>query len=421
MLTLVLLAQFWGPSDDVRPFEKDARLVAAHYLIDYEADAGAFVDHPPGWKGFSGRSADWHRTQLAEMRKAGIDVALVRGGAEAVKALAEALDEGPRVAPVAGSFDDARAFYALVPPRHWALLGKRPLVWMAPGSKPPFDAVRAGFKDVGRDPFIVAEEGGDATVAWGAARTGPREFDVVSVGPGFDDGRPKEAVARDGGRRYEKAWYVALRLRPRIIAIETWNNFRDATEVCESREHGRAYLDITAKGADKHHRGEALPRPTGRWSKYDRAVWNLKYEPFEGGLRPVEADDGLFKKVDLAGIDVLTTKENDKGSVRCLYFDVDDSWSFWETRNFAITVEYLDLGQGSFALEYDSADASLARSLRPYKRAGEHAFTGTGEWKFARFELKEALFANRQSGGGDFRLVIDKRGLSVRRVTVRPN
>jgi hypothetical protein len=371
-LLLVLLAQagpHFAKTDDVRPFERGRRLVAAY------------------------------GTALDEFRKGDVDVALVPFPAD-IKAVVDTLGtlDGPRVAPaIDASCKDlaaaARDFYSLVPPRHWAIVDERPIVWLPAVDAPrALDLLRETFeKGIARTPFVVAELSwkdtkADARYAAGAAA---RELDVVTVA---------------GGAGYEKSWYIALRIQPRFVAIESW-----------SKEH----MEPTSKYADKLRRGEGLMLPKGPWTGERNVNWQVKYAPFERGLKPVSTDDGLFEKVELAGIEMITTKANKLGTKRCLYFDVDDSWQFWEKRTVAIVVEFLDQGQGSFVLEYDSADAKLELPARAQKSAGEVGLGGTGEWKQATFPIGDAYFAGRLTGGADFRLVVDKRGLAVRRVVVR--
>ncbi len=35
--------------------------------------------------------------------------------------------------------------------------------------------------------------------------------------------------------------------RPNIVMIETWNELHEGTDICETREYGRQYIDMTAK------------------------------------------------------------------------------------------------------------------------------------------------------------------------------
>jgi hypothetical protein len=83
-----------------------------------------------------------------------------------------------------------------------------------------------------------------------------------------------------------------------------------------------------------------------------------------------------------------------------------------------VAVEFLDLGEGSFSLEYDSGDRTLPAERRVVKSAGSVRFTGTGGWRTETFQLPDASFGNGQPGGTDFRFTVEGRGLSVRSVIV---
>jgi hypothetical protein len=156
----------------------------------------------------------------------------------------------------------------------------------------------------------------------------------------------------------------------------------------------------------------------GKWTTATQVAYTILYTPHEQGLKPVPVEDGLVDEVRLRGFEALSTKENKKGTVRRMCFDVDDSFCFFDRRSFEVAVEFLDLGEGSFSLEYDSGDRTLAAEQRAVKTAGTARFTGSGEWRTEVFKLQDATFGNGQPGGSDFRLVVDKRGLSVRAVLV---
>jgi len=99
-------------------------------------------------------------------------------------------------------------------------------------------------------------------------------------------------------------------------------------------------------------------------------------------------------------------------------FDVDDSFCYFDQRAFEVAVEFLDLGEGEFSLEYESGDKTVGPEQRVVKSAGSVRFTNSGRWRTESFKLPDAMFGNGQPGGTDFRFVIEKRGLSVRAVMV---
>lgn len=399
------------------------------------------------------RDAAGHRRELQEMGRIGVDAALVLGGGgEALDPLVKALEElekegrdRPRLAPAIDPASQKgldlttaegrdrlyaliRGFYTGVPPRAWMRVDGRPLVWLLPPAGVrhdkdlALDLNRRALADFeGRALYLVADVSwrdlaADRTFAWGAASAGPRELPVVSLGPG--SAQPERSRAE--GKWYERAWYVALRLEPRWLAIETWNGGAEGTDVAESKEHKRKYLEVTEQNIRRLRLGEKTPLPKGKWSGAAKALYTAKYYPHEQGLAPVESAEGLWEYVQLRGVAMLLSKEVKGATRRQLGFDVDDSFSFFERRGFEVEVEFLDSGEGALLLEYDSWDRSLESAARARKPAAEKAFMGTGDWRTEKFDLPDARFGNSQPGGSDFRLVTEKRGVAVRRISVLP-
>ena len=52
-------------------------------------------------------------------------------------------------------------------------------------------------------------------------------------------------VDREGGARYERQLQQAVRGGRNLLAIETWNEFSEGTDIQETVETGRQYLDMT--------------------------------------------------------------------------------------------------------------------------------------------------------------------------------
>jgi hypothetical protein len=407
--SILLLLAFPALQDDSPSFAKDQRLAATYYYSGPETR---------------------HAAEFLEMGKAGVEIALVsfQGGAEGLDPLVAALDglerdakARPRLAvffqpgPTL-DFTPADQFYARVPKRHWAMIDGRPLVWLAPapaGPVPDRAAFAGKIGRLARAPYLVAEISwteapADRTYAWGGTRGFAVDLPVVSVGPGTRN--------RGDGTFYERSWYKAIRLEPRLVAIESWNGAADG--VSETPERKRKYLDATRRYVRDFKVNEKIVLPKGKWTPATQVAYSAVYTPHDQGLRPVAVEDGIFDEVRLRGFDGLTTKENKKGSVRRLCFDVDDSFCYYEKRAFEVAVEFLDLGEGSFSLEYDSGDRTLPAEQRVVKSAGVARFTGSGEWRTESFQLPDAVFGNGQPGGSDFRISVDQRGITVRSVIV---
>jgi hypothetical protein len=184
-----------------------------------------------------------------------------------------------------------RDFYSRIPPRHWAAIGGKPVVWLYDAlwvhgfDQSSFDYLADRFAQDfgGLRPYVVREVQWhrsrtsappqvittDGVYAWGAAVFGynpdPR-LTVAQVGPGFSNtayctGGPEQNcfdVDREGGARYEEALRAAVESERTIMAIETWNEFSEGTEIAETTQDGRRYIDLTATYADRFKRG-ALP------------------------------------------------------------------------------------------------------------------------------------------------------------------
>ncbi|MBI5284204.1 MAG: DUF5010 domain-containing protein [Chloroflexi bacterium] len=172
-------------------------------------------------------------------------------------------------------------FYALLPRDQWALVANRPVLWMWASwfdisfDQSFFDYVSGRFEnDFGVRPYIVAEaswwfetkvgDGGvnpkrpikiDNFYVWGAALDGFRDVGtgVASVGPGYDErqldgpGRSGRFAGREGGRFYERNFESALKSGRRLLVLETWNEFHEASDIADSTQYGRMYIDLTRR------------------------------------------------------------------------------------------------------------------------------------------------------------------------------
>lgn len=407
-LGLVALA-FGAAQDDPSSFAKDERIVAAYY------------DPAPDSR---------PETDFLEMGKAGVDVALISFPDDperlaplvaALEAVEKNIKNPPRLgvflSPGPGpSLSGVEKFYGRVPARHWARVGGRPLVWLGPpppgGPRDPA-ALEEAVRRLSTPPYLVAEVSwkgvpADRTYASGRTRGYGLDLPVVSVTPGRTD--------REDGKVYQRTWTRALRLEPRMVAIESWNGAQDG--VSETPDRRRKYLDLTHQFVRDYKTHEKPSLPKGKWTGATKVAYTIVYNPHEEGLRPMAVEDGLIEEILLRGFEALSSKENKKGSIRRISFDVDDSFCYFEKRTFEVAFEYLDVGEGSFSLEYDSADRDLPPEERVVKSAGVVRFTGSGGWRTASLVLPDALFGNGQPGGSDFRFSVDKRGLSLRSVLV---
>ena len=288
------------------------------HVIDGDG-TDALTDHPPSLRGFSYKNVDWHAGQLSDMMAAGIDVLLPvywgtpldatgfsdRGLPPLVEARKRLLAQGKQP-PRIGMFYDTstlrfngrayhvdlttaagqlwfygtiRNFFSHIPPAHRATVDGKPLVFLyAPAFAKKVDdrlfpAVRRMFRrDFGTDLFLVKMRGwpgqADSQYSWGAALA-PQWLATAALGPGYDHsavpGRSPLVRSRDGGRFYESAWRHLLAMdpktRPWLVHIKTWNEFHEGTEICESAEYGRQYIDLTRRFAEAFHARRQLNPP----------------------------------------------------------------------------------------------------------------------------------------------------------------
>lgn len=486
----------FGPYVNLKPedfaqthsFASNDRIVGTYYfywydihtkahIIDPEDGTDALTTHPPTLEDFSYRSVRWHKTQLADMEAAGIDVVLpVFWGSPAehatnaplhwsfaglpplVQAREELLRQG-RKPPRIGLFYDTstlrgnswgyhadlttdygkrffyatiRDFFSCIPPKHWAMIDGKPiaLLYAAAFAKkwdPSFvDYVRAQFpKEFGGRLLWIAPQDswgvkGDSTCAWGGAL----EFKnpgIGEIGPGYDHsavpGRAPLVRDRQDGKFYEESWLKFLRRPSNFVMIETWNEFHEGTDIAESREHGRKYIELTRKYAELFKQGWRPP-PAGPFHRARSVSATAGDATAAGGLTLVPTEDGRASVRDIKGRTAWVSKPVGNSQVAYLYFRVDDSFKTNAVMNARVELVYCDVAAGRLRVEFDGNDAS-APFNGAYSRTSSIELAGDREWKIAGFDLDAARFRNAQNGGADFRIVADSPELVVQRVTLR--
>lgn len=268
----------------------------------YAARPPAVFHEPPE---FSFQDPGWHARELRRMTAVGIDLALpVYWGVPGVEDWSNAglvqlgramdsLDAERQAYPAVGLFYDTttlsgidlsapagkaqfygtiRDFYSRVRPRRWARFQDRALVWLYSSAWPArIDAAalreaseRFAAEFGGVRLFYVGDPGWraagapiDLLYSWGAAAPGPIIRDVASVGPGYNDSavidRPQHLIVpRENGAFYVNGWEAVHGSGRRVVAVETWNEFHEATEVAPSFEHGTTYWSITRRETARH-------------------------------------------------------------------------------------------------------------------------------------------------------------------------
>ncbi|MFN8523993.1 MAG: DUF5010 domain-containing protein [Chloroflexota bacterium] len=317
---------------DVQSFGANQKLVTTYFFYWYDAatyreaqsrrNFDPYPFKPPNLDHISFRDPAWYLTEFRDMWLAGIDFVLPDYwgepgqygrrvapapelnyfATEGLPPMVEALDsmaaEGKPLK--VGLFLDTtimndedlttergkaifyatiRNYFSRIPPRHWAAVGGRPVVWLydaqrvARFDQSSFDYVYERFpRDFGgMRPYVVRESQWERTknvdrddlihteglYAWGAAPFGfpsdPR-YTIAQVGPGFSNrqfNRPGFIhTEREDGRYYERQLQAAVESRRQVMAVETWNELGEASGILETVEFGRTYIELTRKYAD---------------------------------------------------------------------------------------------------------------------------------------------------------------------------
>jgi hypothetical protein len=427
----------------------------------------ALTTHPPTLEGLSWKSVAWHRRQLEDMMATGIDVVLpVFWGApseqspnahlhwsyEGLPPLVQAREELLRAGkqpPRIGLFYDTstlrhnawgehldlttdrgrqwfyatvRDFFSLIAPKHWAMLDDRPIVLLYSAAfaknhdQSVVEYLQAEFpKDFGgRVPWLAREVSwrvkADSVVAWGGALGLKNPGGVASHGPGYDHsavpGRMPLIVDRRGGAFYEEQWLKLLRHPANFVMVETWNEWHEGTDVAESKEYGRRYIELTRKYAELFKQGWRPPWPQGPYRDAKSVSITLDATNREAGLKQIENEDGLTELTTLANRAARAIRSA-PGKGRYIYFAVDDSFKTGDAKAFTLDVEYFDASPGRLSVEFDGSDEAAPFS-GAYTRAAETVqLGGTKLWRNAQFKLKGAKFGNGQNRGADFRLVVE--------------
>jgi len=448
------------------------------HVVDADDNSDALTDHPPTLDGFSFKNVAWHKRQLEDIIAAGIDVVLpVFWGApseqdpkahlhwsyEGLLPLVQARDlllkEGKRP-PRIGLFYDTstlennrwgehvdltskygkqwfyatiRDFFSMIPPEHWALIDEKPVVFLyAAAFAKQYGQGFVEFlnqefaKDFGgKVPYLVREVSwnikSDNVYAWGGA-LGTKNPGVASVGPGYDHsavpGREPLIVARENGKFYERNWLRFLRRPSNFVAIETWNEFHEGTEVCESKEHGRQYIDLTRKYVDLFKKGWKPAPLRGPYTGASEVSVLLAGKNTERGLKQIEHEDGRTAAVTKRGKPGRESLTNRFGS-RFIYFTIDESFRPTQPTDYVLEIEYFDESPGEFSVEYDGSDPNAPFGGAYTKSPERVPLTGDCFWLRSSIELPQAVFAGSQNSGADFRVTLSGEKLTIGSVKLR--
>ena len=62
------------------------------------------------------------------------------------------------------------------------------------------------------------------------------------------------------------------------MLVETWNELHEGTDVCDSKEFGRQYMELTAKYAKLFRDDVVLPK-TGPFANAEQVEWDASRSP----------------------------------------------------------------------------------------------------------------------------------------------
>jgi len=420
-----------------------------HFITPTGSDY--ITNHPPDsyLANYSYTEVSWHRRELLDMMTAQIDIVLpVYFGNEdnffwskpglqnLVLATQSLIGEG-RTPPKIGMFFDTNAllqqnnnippdlttlsgkanfynmiadFFDLVSEDLWATINGRPIVFLYASTiigaynQSTFDYINQHFQsDFGTTPYIIrtADWQGvttDEAYIWGSALYGPTRIGSVgTLGPGFDStalsnylGEPPSIRDRQCGEYYNSGWEEIMSAGVNLVAIETWNELHEATEIAASREYSTTYLTLTAENI-------LLWKATDFGSV--EVIWlDFGAYPYPQGLRPAfNLPDGAWLVTMLAGREAVYPDASTTPTSNYIYLDVNNAFAHATPSEVWVTVEYFDGGTDQWALNYDGVSD-------PYTWTEFVTLQNTGQWKRHTFHLTDAYFGGRQAVGVDLRL-----------------
>lgn len=276
------------------------RRLFARFLLAYQADFnkltfpvqgllaqnGSFlpIDQPIMGFGpwYSADRVGWGRTELTQMRRAGIEVALTQFGLPT--AASAPLEEKALTVLVAGLRESQAERQPTVPLALWldtaGLTTKLDLA-TPEGQNDLYAAVVRWFMTVPTELRATVRVGGvsvypvflsDSSTLANASAPGwtealrqrfAAEFGALTggvslafVGSGFAGALPYESISpggqeplvpRQNGETYFTAWEKARKASVPWIVLDSWNDFTRATEIAPSRQYGEQYVELTRR------------------------------------------------------------------------------------------------------------------------------------------------------------------------------
>ncbi|HZR00387.1 MAG TPA: DUF5010 domain-containing protein [Chloroflexota bacterium] len=358
-------------------------------------------------------------------------------------------------------------FYSLVPRSMWATIGDRPIVVVyyqttdvavglsSDGTrKAVLDKVIAEFQAAhGVKPYVIVDRSWESTgnlynlkddvddyFNWGgfggfggtncdkttnpgdcppthAGAAQPSAFEV-SPGTAKLDGNVGVIRYRYNGQTYANGWDRAIDKGNHLVMIDTFNYFHEGSAISETKEFGRAYLDMTKTKSD------AFKNKT---SYAGASSVSVDYSNGGNAKSGIAADNyDLTQPTSLTSSGLKLTNLN-------AYFSIDDSflWKNEAGSYYTVTITYQNAG-AFFDFKYDSqsyngTDDSLnAKAIRVCNAntAGDCVAVGSGTpggVQTVSFQVADLYAGNRliNTVGADFLLGTGAAGtLTVQKIQI---
>jgi hypothetical protein len=352
-------------------------------------------------------------------------------------------------------YSQLKFFFTTIPQEYWARAeGERPIVWFYGANWPAaFDQSFIDYlyrhfeQDFGVRPYLVLENSWDyptetidgiqfrdynalrlkydAGYSWGGAISPMFSPRIASIGPGYDDHAvddrdPPTITNRMNGELYKQNINMAIQCGSPWLAVETWNEYHEGTDIAESLQYGRQYIELSQEYLNYFKQG-LLPESAQANLFGSLILFSASSPDQSQGLSiGPSAGDGLYKQQDIAGFPaVVTLPMEPNAPASYLYFQVDNGFYFNQPQPVAITVMYFDEGYEPIEIHYDTAQCGSAfnpdtmyRSIRLVTRRN------TLTWKTAVINISNATFAGNQNWASDFRLVTWLTPLTISEVRV---
>jgi hypothetical protein len=352
-------------------------------------------------------------------------------------------------------YSHIKFFFTTIPHEYWALAeGERPIVWFYTANWPSaFDQSFMDYlyqhfeEDFGVRPYLVFENGWDyptetvngtqvrntsaphlkydAGYSWGGAVAPIISPQIASIGPGYDDHavedrNPPTITDRKNGETYKQSFAVAIQCGIPWLAVETWNEYHEGTDIAESLQYGRQYIDLSRKYVSYFKQG-SFPEGAQSNAFGDEIRFSVAESEKDQGLSiGPSLGDGLFIKSEILGTPAILTEPMTPGAeASFMYFQVDNGFYFNQPQPVSLSVTYFDEGYEAVSLDYDTAQCGSAFDAgKMYRGIDLVQRSNSLTWKTVTMEIFNATFAGNQNWGADFRLVTGKSPLTISEVKI---